>query len=87
MEDNFWKLMSCKATIQLSLVTKSCLTVCDPMNCSMVGFSVHRISQAIILEWVAISSANPRILPSPRISCLAGGFFSTEPPGKPVAIN
>ena len=37
----------------LSLVTKLCLTFCDAMDCSMRGFSVHRISQARILERVA----------------------------------
>ena len=36
-------------------VTQSCLTLCDPMNCSPPGSSVHGISQARILEWVAIS--------------------------------
>ena len=37
------------------LVAQSCLTLCDPMNCSLPGFSVHGILQAKILEWVAIS--------------------------------
>ena len=37
------------------LVAQSCLTLCDPMNCSPPGFSVHGILQAKILEWVAIS--------------------------------
>ena len=37
------------------LVTKSCLTLCDPMDCSPPGSSVHGISQARILEQVAIS--------------------------------
>ena len=32
-----------------------CPTFCDPMDCSLPGFSVHGISQARILEWVAIS--------------------------------
>ena len=36
-------------------VCKSCLTLCDPMDCSPQGFSVHGIFQARILEWVAIS--------------------------------
>ena len=36
-------------------VTQSCLTLCDPMNCSPSGSSVHGILQARILEWVAIS--------------------------------
>ena len=36
-------------------VTQSCLTLCDPMDCSLPGFSVHGIFQARVLEWVAIS--------------------------------
>ena len=36
-------------------VTKSCRTLCDPMSCSPPGSSVHGISQARILEWIAIS--------------------------------
>ena len=34
---------------------QSCLTLCDPMDCSPPGPSVHGILQARILEWVAIS--------------------------------
>ena len=41
-----------------SEVAQSCLTVCDPMDCSLSGFSVHGILQARILEWVAISFSN-----------------------------
>ena len=37
------------------LVTQSCLTLCDPMDCSPPGSSVYGILQARILEWVAIS--------------------------------
>ena len=37
------------------LVTQLCLTLCDPMDCSPSGSSVHGILQARILEWVAIS--------------------------------
>ena len=33
---------------------QSCPTLCDPMDSSPPGFSVHRILQARILEWVAI---------------------------------
>ena len=36
------------------LVTKLCPTLYDPMDCSLPGSSVHGISQARILEWVAI---------------------------------
>ena len=36
------------------LVTRSCLTLCDPLDCSPPGSSVHGILQARILEWVAM---------------------------------
>ena len=46
------------------LVTQSCPTLCDPIDCSLPGCSVHGILQAKILEWVAIShsrrSSQPR---------------------------
>ena len=38
-----------------SEVAQSCQTLCDPMDCSPPGCSVHGIFQARILEWVAIS--------------------------------
>ena len=38
-----------------SEVAQSCPTLCDPMDCSLPGSSVHEIFQAIVLEWVAIS--------------------------------
>ena len=60
------------------LVTKSCMTLCDPMDYSLPGSSVHEILQARILKWVAISfsrwSAQPRN--RTRVSCIAGGFFA-----------
>ena len=31
-----------------------CLTLCDPMDCTLLGSSVHGILQARILEWVAL---------------------------------
>ena len=55
--------------------------LCDPMDCSLVSFSVHGIFQARILEWVAISFSrgfsSPKI--KPTSPALAGGFFTTEP--------
>ena len=44
-----------KIELQFSSVTQSCPTLCDPMDCSPPGSSVHGISQARIQEWVAIS--------------------------------
>ena len=38
-----------------NLTAQSCLTLCNPMNCSPTGSSVHEISQARVLEWVAIA--------------------------------
>ena len=60
------------------LVAQSCLTLCDPMDCSPPGSSVHEIFQARILEWVAISfsrgSSQPRDLT--WVSCTAYRFFT-----------
>ena len=42
-------------TVRAGSVTQSCPTLCDPMDCSPQGFSVCGISQARILQWVAIS--------------------------------
>ena len=53
-----------KKRLFISVIEKSCLTLCDPMDCSLPGSSVHGIFQAEILEWVAISfsrgSSRPR---------------------------
>ena len=40
-----------------SEVAQSCPTLCDPMDCSLLGSSVHGIFQARVLEWVAIASS------------------------------
>ena len=37
------------------MLTQSCLSLCNPMDCSLTDSSVHGIFQARILEWVAIS--------------------------------
>ena len=36
-------------------IAQSCPTLCDPMDCSLPGSSVHGIFLAIVLEWIAIS--------------------------------
>ena len=51
----------------------------DLMDCSLPGSSVHGISQARIKQWVAISSSRGS-------SCISGGFFTDEPPGKPFHV-
>ena len=41
-----------------SEVAQLCPTLCDPMDCSLPGISVHGVFQARVLEWVAISFSN-----------------------------
>ena len=67
------------------LVTKSCPTLCNPMDCSPPGSSVHGISQVGILEWVALSCFRGSSQPKDQthFSCLAGGCFTTASPWKP----
>ena len=74
----------------LCLATQSRLTLCDPMDSSLPGCSVHGIPQARILEWVAMpssrGSSNSRnwthISASLISPALAGMFFTTKPLGK-----
>ena len=60
-----------RALIQL------CLTVCDPMDCSLPSSSVHGILQAKILEWVAIpfSGESSQSKDRTQVSCIASEFF------------
>ena len=76
----------CGGGLCVCSVSLLCLTLCDPMDCSLPGSSVHGISQARILEWVAI--------PFPRgsswsrdwtwVSCIAGRFFTIWATRKPL---
>ena len=62
------------------LVPQSCPTLCNPMDCSLPGSSVHENSQARILEWVAIPfSRRPSWLRAwTLVSCTAGRFWTTR---------
>ena len=70
--------------ISESEVAQSCPSLCDPMDGSLPGFSVHSIFQARGLEWVAISFGD---LPDPAIEpgspALQADALPSEPPGKP----
>ena len=63
--------------------TQSCLSLCDPRDCSPPGSSVRWILQARILEWVACPSPPPGDLPNPGIELTSlmspalVGWFST----------
>ena len=73
-----WKENRLSAGRSLASVAQLCLTLCDPMDCSLPGSSVHGIFQARILEWVAISysrwSSQPR--DRTRVSCTACRLFT-----------
>ena len=62
-----------------------CLTLCHSMDRIPPGSSVHGILQARILERVAMPSSKESSQPRNRtyISCIAGGFFTADPWGKP----
>ena len=59
------------------LVAKSCLTLSNPKSCSPPSSSVHGISQARILEWVAISFSRGSLWPREwtRVSCTGRGVI------------
>ena len=61
-----------------SEVTQSCLTLCDPVDCSPPGSSIHGILQARILEWVAISFSRGSSWPrdQTQVSHIAGRRFN-----------
>ena len=67
------------------LVAHSCPTLCDPVDYSWTGSSVHAISQARIMEWVAISfsKGSSQSRDQTCVSCIASVFFTAEPPGEP----
>ena len=59
-----------------------CLNICDPMDCSPPGSSVHGILQTRILKWVAMLSSRGSSQPNDQMSlmspALAGRFFTTS---------
>ena len=69
------------------LVAKSCLTLCDPMDCSLPGSS---LSMGFFRQeyWSALPFSSPGDLPDLGIElmspALTGRFFATVPPGKPL---
>ena len=84
------------------LVAQLHLTLCDPMNWSPPGYSLHRLVQARILEWVAIPFSRvwatreaPRILEcvaspnpgiEPRSPALRADSSPSEPRGKASCV-
>ena len=69
----------------MSHIAESCLTLCNPTDCTASGSSVHGLSQQEY--WSGSPFPSPGGLLGPGIEpvspALAGGFFTPEPPGKP----
>ena len=63
-------------------VAQSCPTLCNPMDCSLLGSSIHRIFQARVLEWVAISFCRGSSWPrdQARVFCIVGRCFPAGAP-------
>ena len=69
------------------LVAQSCPTLCNPMDCNPPGSTVHGVSQARLLEQVAISFFRGSSQPSYQthffcVSCIAGKFFTPRAVGE-----
>ena len=61
-----------------SQVAQSCPTLCNPVDCSLPGSSVHAIFQARILEWVAVSFSrgSSQLRDQTQVSCIVGRHFT-----------
>ena len=68
-------------------VTQSCLTLCDPVDCNLLGFSVHGISRQEY--WSGLPFPSPGDLPDPgiepRFPALQADTLTSESPGKALA--
>ena len=82
----FKKFILLKYSWFVVIQSLSCIWLCcNPIDCILPDSFVHGISQARILEWVAISFSRwsqPR--DQTHIFCIAGRFFTSEPPGKTI---
>ena len=75
---HYWSDLAAAAAPSESEVAQSCPTLCDPMDCSLSGSSVHGIFQARVLEWVAISFSRVSSQSRDRtlVSCTADRHFT-----------
>ena len=89
MEEKAVEKWKCNTRLCYVLSCFSHVWLCDPMDCSPPGSSVHGILQVRILEWVAIRFSRGSSWPRDWTciscsSCIAGRLFTSEPPGKPT---
>ena len=80
----------CPEMCTCAMLLQSCLTLCDSMDCSPPGSSVHGILQARILEWVTMPSSTGSSQPGDQtcvsyVSCIGRQvFLPLAPPGKSI---
>ena len=92
MSENLCYLIYLMKSESESEVSQSCQTLCNPVDCSPPGFSIHGILQARMLEWVASSFSRGSSRPRDRtqVSRIAGRCFylwaSREYPNLPDTI-
>ena len=69
------------------LVTQSCMTLCDRMDCSPLGSSVHGILQAVY--WIGLPFSPPGIFPTEvlNLCCAASRFIHLSHQGSPLKIS
>ena len=72
-----------------SEVAQLCQTLCDPMDCSLLGSSVHGIFEARVLEWIAISFSrgSSDVGMEPGSPALQADALPSEVPGKSKCLN
>ena len=66
------------------LVAQSCLTLCEPRDCSLRGFSIHGILHSRIWEWIVFSFSRGNSQPRDwtLVFCIGGRFFTIWATGK-----
>ena len=76
--------------VRCAKLLQSCPALCDPMDCSLPGSSVHRLLQVRILEWVAMPSSRGSSQLKDQTMCTTcnlhwqAGSLPLAPPGKPM---
>ena len=86
VELHLWEKKTQCGILRLCLVAQSCPTLCNPIDCSPPGSSVHGDSPGKILEWVKmpVSRGSSQSRDQTQISHIAGGFFTIWATGKPL---
>ena len=88
MPGHLLQSLGCQVSLDYAKSLQSCLTLCNPIDCSPPGSSVRGIFQARILEWVAIPSSRGSSWSRDRtcrsyLSCIGRWALILVPPGKP----